>query len=409
MATPITPRAWQAARPALAVIALACASMGAWLDLAWLAGLSVLPALAALRLPAASPPLPPGTPEDAAPGRNDDQLRAALVEQSADAYLCLSKHGAIAYTNARARALFFDGGDRRGENFLQMLGNAPAVLREALLGDDERVFTIELDGWPESYHVSRRVLSLRGAPHTLVVVKRMTRQLGRRELAVSRRLVRLLSHEVNNSLAPISSLVRTARRVLGETPDPKVKRALDTIGERADHLHGFIDAYARVARLPVPTPRASDWRTLVEHVTAMHPGLVVEAVPDAPGHFDPVQMQQLLVNLVKNALEAGSAAEAVRLSVHVVAEGVSELSVRDGGQGFSDEAREQALLPLYTTKPSGSGLGLALCREIVEAHGGSIALSNHPDGGALVRVLLPGPRSSPDVELSRSQLSLTRA
>src|SRR5690606_8109921 len=114
------------------------------------------------------------------------------------------------------------------------------------------------------------------------------------------------------------------------------------------------------------------------------------------------------INLLKNALEAGSAPDAVELAVRTDAEGATELDVLDRGSGFSAEALESAMMPLYTTKPGGSGMGLALCREIAEAHGGSLDVANREGGGGSVRVRLAGRGPRPSSDLTRSRLTLTR-
>lgn len=334
---------------------------------------------------------------------------ASLVEQSSDAYVCYAEDGRIRYANPRAVELFFDGRAPVGESLLKLIQGAPAVLREALLSEGDRLFTVELDGWPESYHLTRTAISWAGAPHTLLTVRRMTHQVSRRDTAVSRQLVRLISHEVNNSLSPIQSLANSVSKLIERGAErEKVERGLSTIAERARHLGSFIRSYAELARLPDPRPSRQPWARVLEPLAELHPGLVVKGDTERPAYYDPVQLEQVLVNLAKNAIEAGSPPEALEVEVEVRADGTSEVALRDGGTGFTEEARRQALLPLYSTKPSGSGLGLTLCREIIEGHGGSLGLSNGPSGGAVVRWVLPGPGAGPSPELSKSRLTLTR-
>lgn len=336
---------------------------------------------------------------------------AALLEASPDAYLCHAEDGTIRYANRRARELFFDGADPSGWSFLRLLGQAPPVLREALVSGQDALFTVELDGWPESYHLVRSEVSWAGVGgHTAMIVRRMTHQVSRRDASISRRVVRLISHEVNNSLSPIQSLARSVSGLLErDAPREKIHRALSTIAERAGHLSSFISAYAELARLPEPKPLRQPWGPLLGRLKALYPWLEVPEPGASLGFFDAVLMEQVLVNLVKNALEAGSAPDAVSLCLENMDGGGAELRLEDRGQGFSEDARRQATLPLYTTKPSGSGLGLTLCREVVEAHGGSLGLSNRAEGGALVRIVLPGPDAGPNPELSRSRLTLTRS
>ncbi|HEX2733472.1 MAG TPA: ATP-binding protein [Polyangiaceae bacterium] len=334
---------------------------------------------------------------------------AAAVDGVPDAVVLYSDGGLIRYTNPVARALFFEGNAPEGNNFIRIVSDAPLALKEALLGENDRIFSVEVDGWRENYHLSRRQVDLAGEPHTLLLVKRLTREIGRREVEVLKRVVRVISHEVNNSLAPIASLVHSAR-MIAQHPQHlnRLEGALDTIEERARHLGAFLEGYTRLARLPTPSPKRVSWGPLLKQLSTLYPELKVPSTPTHDAWFDPVQLEQVLVNLIKNAHESGSPAGEVELVLRVAEDGSSELELLDRGPGFSEEALSQALLPLYTTKPGGSGMGLSLSAEIVQAHGGSVALANRADGGAAIRIALPGPASRAR-ELTRSRLTLTRA
>jgi nitrogen fixation/metabolism regulation signal transduction histidine kinase len=218
----------------------------------------------------------------------------------------------------------------------------------------------------------------------------------------------MISHEVNNSLAPIASLVNSVK-VAATRPEHhgRLAPALDTIAERAAHLKTFIEGYARLARLPAPKAEAVDWTGPLAQLQGLYADLSVAPAPSRPGYLDAVQMEQVLVNLVKNSVEAGSAESDVALSVSVQDDGSTDIEILDRGRGFSEEALAQALLPLFTTKEHGSGMGLTLCKEIVEAHGGSLGLSNREGGGARIRIVLPGPSLVEEVDLTRSRLTLT--
>jgi two-component system, NtrC family, nitrogen regulation sensor histidine kinase NtrY len=350
-----------------------------------------------------------------APGSGVDsksirQRVLALVADSVpDAVVLFSDVGTIQYSNLVARDLFFEGQNPEGQNFIRLVSDAAAPLREALLGETDRFFSVEVDGRRESYHLSRRTFLVEDEPLTLLVVKYMTREIHRREVEVLQRVVRVISHEVNNSLAPISSLMHSARMIaksLGHAE--KYQRVFDTIDDRASHLKVFLEGYAALARLPRPRLAETAWAPLLGHVAALYPDVGLPEPPSEPGWFDGAQIEQVLINLIKNAREAGSAAAAIELRVTSDAEGASEVDVLDRGPGFSQEAMQNAVLPLYTTKPNGSGMGLALCREIVEAHGGSLDVGNRSDGGAWIRVRLAGHAASKLADLSRSRLTLTR-
>ncbi len=336
------------------------------------------------------------------------ELALVIADSNPDALLFFSDSGEIRYANQAARELFFEGRDPTHDNFLRLLAAAPAPLREALLGEQTRLVAIELDGQRETYHVTRRTLESSGELHTLLAVKHVTREIARQEVDVLKRVVRVISHEVNNSLAPISSLVHSAR-ILAKSPEGagKLDRIFGTIEERAEHLGSFLKGYATMARLPAPRARAVDWKTFLEPIAVLYPDVRFPAPPAEKGYFDPVQLEQVVINLIKNAIEAGCVPADVELELATAQGGACELRIHDRGHGFSDEALQNALLPLYSTKEQGSGMGLALAHEIVEAHGGSLSIANRLGGGATVALRLPGrePLASP---LTRSRLTLTR-
>jgi two-component system nitrogen regulation sensor histidine kinase NtrY len=357
--------------------------------------------------PEALPPKGGGWP--GAAKKPGDQLIRVIADSVPEAVLFFSDHGVIRYANAVARELFFEGQTPEGQNFIRLVAAAPVPLREALLGDSDRLFSMELDGRRETYHVSRRSFTLEDELHTLLVVRYMTREIGRHEVEVLKRVVRVISHEVNNSLAPIASLVHSAR-LIAKNPEHsgKLERVFDTIEERALHLKGFLEGYATLARLPKPKPATVAWPDFLSKLGALHPRVRIADAPAKPGWFDAAQIEQVLINLLKNAAEASDADPVIEVRVAIQEDGTTEIDVLDRGPGFSSEALQNALMPLYTTKASGSGMGLSLSQEIVEAHGGSIGLSNRSDGGGWIRVILPGRVSSGTADYTRSRLTLTR-
>jgi len=216
----------------------------------------------------------------------------------------------------------------------------------------------------------------------------MTRELSRQEVAAWKRVIRVVSHELNNSLAPISSMAHSGAELARRGDVQRLQAVFATIGERVRHLHGFIDGYARFAKLPAPRPVAVDWKPFLGGLALHCRFQLVGEAPAQPGWFDPVQIEQVLINLIKNAHESGSAPEGVTLALNNVGHEL-RIEVADRGPGMSEAVLAQALLPFYSTKRSGTGLGLALAREISEAHGGRIALANREDGGLRVSLLLP--------------------
>ncbi|MCC6216094.1 MAG: ATP-binding protein [Polyangiaceae bacterium] len=341
--------------------------------------------------------------------REHEAIARIAADGNPDAIVLFTDDGDIAYANPAARELFFEGRAPEGRNFLRLLAAAPDTLREALTGDAERLFTVDSQGQRETYHVCRCLVGMRGEPHTMLIVKQLTREVSRREVSTLKTVVRVISHEVNNSLAPITSLVGSARLML-ERPEHRARlvQALDTIEERARHLQTFLDGYAGLARLPKPRLADVSLGPLFEHLRSLFPEIDLPGAPALPAHVDPAQLEQVLINLIKNAVEAGSPAAEVAVRAEVQESGAARVEVTDRGRGLSREALESAFLPLYTTKESGSGIGLTICREIVEAHGGSLTLANREGGGARVALILPARQPLDGTVLrSRSRLTLS--
>ena len=161
-----------------------------------------------------------------------------------------------------------------------------------------------------------------------------------------------------------------------------------TIEDRARHLAGFIEGYAQFAKLPQPRLAPVSWEVLLERLRVVVDFRQVGALPHRNASFDTVQIEQALINLLKNARESGADPDDIELSVTAAAQGFS-IEVRDRGPGFTQTALENALVPFYSTKETGTGLGLTLCREIVEAHGGRLRIANREGGGAVVTLWLP--------------------
>ncbi len=339
-----------------------------------------------------------------------DQVIRLIADSVPEAVLFFSDLGVIRYANAAARELFFEGRPPEGQNFIRLVADAPVPLREALLGDSDRLFSMDLAGTRQTYHLSRRTFLLDDELHTLLVVMHMTREISRHEVEVLKRVVRVISHEVNNSLAPVTSLVHSAR-LIAKNPEhyAKLDRVFDTVEERTRHLKTFLDGYATLARLPKPRAKSVDWAAFLSQLGALYPRVTWPEAPKSAGFFDPTQVEQVMINLIKNGIEAGSAEHEVEVRLATHEDGTTEIDVLDRGPGFSGEALKNALMPLYTTKASGSGMGLSLSQEITEAHGGSIGVSNRPEGGAWIRVILPGRSSVGNGDVTRSRLTLTRA
>ena len=315
-------------------------------------------------------------------------LLDTVVQNTPVALVLTDASGRVAYANIASRHLFNEGRSLAGLDFSQLLVDAPEVLRQAVDSGEDALLTVEMDGSEETFHLSQRAFRLQGRPHRLQSFRRMTRELSRQEVATWKRVIRVISHELNNSLAPISSLAHSGAELARRGDIGRLPSVFATIGERARHLYGFIAGYASFAKLPTPQPAAIDWPAFLEGLSLHCHYRLTTPVPNRPGRFDPVQIEQVLINLIKNAHEAGGPDDEVTLAI-LDAGSELRIEVSDRGPGMSETVLSQALLPFYSTKRAGTGLGLALAREITEAHGGRVLLANREGGGLRVTLLLP--------------------
>ncbi len=305
----------------------------------------------------------------------------------------------VAYSNGAARDLFAQGRRLEGETVKAVLATQAPEMRAVIAGAEDGLFAVERRGERETFHAAVRHFELRARPHTLVLVKPLTREVTRREALAYKSAIRVLSHELSNSLAPISSLVHSARKIAEGDPSPaRLARVFETVEERVSHLTRFLESYARLAKLPRPERRTVRWRDFLGGLRELYPFDLRGDVPSGAATFDAAQMQQVAINLLKNATEAGSQPEDVELEIVTTHEGF-QLWVLDRGAGMTDEVLAQAMLPFYSTKQTGTGLGLALCREIVEAHGGELSVHRRESGGIAVCCGVPEPKASPQAPL----------
>jgi two-component system nitrogen regulation sensor histidine kinase NtrY len=273
---------------------------------------------------------------------------------------------------------------RRPEEYLIGRDAVSLGLDEALNGPSQRVVDLALPGGNGRWEVRRGSFRQGGLPHELLVLADVSRVLRDEERQAWQRIVRVLSHEVNNSLAPIKSIADTLQTRVGRTErsaelDEDLRNGLGIVASRADALGRFMASYARLARLPKPRFAPLEVEPWVRRVCALETRLPVTAVigPSVTIQADQDQLDQLLINLVRNAVDASlETGGGVRVGWQRT-DGEVELWIEDDGPGLG--STENLFVPFYTTKPGGSGVGLALSRQIAEGHGGTLTLENRSD------------------------------
>jgi len=302
----------------------------------------------------------------------------------------------------------------------RLLGQSAAELglQQCLSDDNESLVELSVNGSQARWLLRRSSFRQSGVPHTLVVLSDVSRALREEERRTWQRLIRVLGHELSNSLAPIKSIAGSLSSRVSATPmDPDVRsdlqRGLEIIEARSASLHRFLEAYRRLAQMPAPVLREITLGPLIARVAGLETRLkvCVQPGPDLAFQADPDQLEQMLINLIRNAADAVLETRAAsgqersgrepsdRNGVVVRWDAGTEditLAIEDEGPGLLNPAN--LFTPFYTTKPSGSGVGLVLSRQIAEAHGGSIEISNRIKGrGCLVKVILPRSPVRPSV------------
>ena len=262
------------------------------------------------------------------------------------------------------------------------LGLAACLLPEG--GEGPHTMQMVFPGGVGRWDIRRSTFREGGAQHQLLVLTDLSQTLREEERIAWQRLLRVLGHELNNSLAPIKSVAGSLADLLGRQPRPTdldddMRRGLEVISARADSLARFVESYSKLARLPQPRFEPLSIGALVRRVASLETRLPVKVVagPELVVKGDDVQLEQLLINLVRNAVDASLETRGGVGVGWTQCNGQVEVWISDEGPGLANTAN--LFVPFFTTKAKGSGIGLVLSRQIAEAHGGTLTLENRPD------------------------------
>jgi len=281
-------------------------------------------------------------------------LLDTMVQNTPVAMLLVTDQGAVVFANIAARQLLNQGRKLEGLHLNEILSHVSHSLQEAMRKDSDGLFTVkkpvgnnENDAENDDedvYHLSQRVFTLNGRQHHLFLLRHLTAELRRQEVQTWKKVIRVISHELNNSLAPIASLAHSAQMLIQKEKTERLPEIFATIEERTRHLESFIHGYARFAKLPAPQMSTVSWKHFIPALQSHIPFRLPENLPDGVVHVDRAQIEQAILNLLKNAHESGSSPDGVSVSVKRIVDGW-KIAVMDQGSGMSETVMANALVP----------------------------------------------------------------
>ena len=321
------------------------------------------------------------------------ELLLDKVVNASDAItILINQRDAVVFANLAAQQ-FFNQPSLIGANWRELLLEKQLSDKQNLaLYQQQTHAIVQLAGddnsqEQHSWHLSKHHLKLHGASHQLVLLKPITKALQEQELQTWKKVVRVINHELNNSIAPISSMCHSGKILAEKLDQPQLDRVFNTISSRIQTLSQFIQNYSQLARLSQPKKVAFDLLGSLKQMQSLYRVNLHTEMQSLLILADQSQIEQLFINLIKNANEV---CPTHPCDIRVTKQGEQvKVTVEDHGLGMPSDVMQKAFLPYYSTKDNGSGIGLSICKEVVEAHSGTIELSNRSGGGLEVTIFIP--------------------
>ena len=318
------------------------------------------------------------------------QLLFIILQEIEAAVLCFNQDNRLVMANRYAQGLY----KSEGEALLGRTANELG-LKEFIGSNLQTAYEIEFPARKSRWLVKHNPYREKGLPHVMLLVADLQGPLREEELDAWKKLIRVLGHELNNSMTPLKSMTTSLSRILKRDPLPEdwkedMSEGLSVIGRRVDGLSRFMEGYSRLARMPRPQKAPIQMRRFMERVTRFDPRFEIEllAGPDCMAIGDEGQLEQVLINLLKNAIEASDGTEGKVYASWEIGEKELLVKITDEGHGLASE--DNLFVPFFSTKTTGSGIGLTLSQQIAEAHDGRITLENREDrSGCIATLILP--------------------
>lgn len=311
-----------------------------------------------------------------------------VVNSGNVAMLIVNHRGQISFANRSVDYFTRQHGSIVGENWIEVQSEFFDDVETQLNVSGRTMFsqTDELHH-TQLWHVSKENMLLHGMPHALYIFKPVTEEFARQEIKTWKKIIRVISHELNNSIAPISTMCHNGKLLSARLDEPHLDRVFNTISTRIDRLASFVKSYSDLAKQRVTQKVATTVGPLLDNVKPLYDFEVGKFWHEGQVFADPSQLEQVFINLLKNAHEAAPEGQVI-VSIMRTEDDLT-VSIEDNGPGIPAELMADIMVPFRSTKPNGSGIGLSVCQDLVDAHHGRLSLRNRPSGGIVAQVCLP--------------------